>query len=228
MTTCPSPEGANPFDELAPFYDSWLATPLGATVGALERDLFLQLTRPRKSERALEVGVGTGYFAEVVVGTGAQVVGVDLSLPMLQQAARKQLPVALLRSDGAALPFRAQAFDLVYSVTVLEFVPDPARALAQMWAMLRPGGRLVAAVLNRWSPWARRKAPPFDRAHYFTPPELVGMLRSYGPVSWSSSVFFLPSCRGLRHAAGLERLGRAFCRPCGALLVARVDKAGQT
>ncbi len=228
MTTCPSPERANPFDELAPYYDSWLATPLGSAVGALERELFLSLARPGEGERALEVGVGTGYFAEAVAATGAQVVGVDLSLPMLQEAARKDLRAALLRADGLALPFRERAFDLVYCVTVLEFVPDPAQAIAQMWEVLRPGGRLVAAALNRWSPWARRKGPPYDRAHFYSPPELARALRRYGRVSWSSSIFFLPSGRGLRRAARLERLGRACCRPFGALLVARVDKERKT
>ncbi len=214
----------NPFDELAPFYDSWFDTPLGRVAGALEGDLLLQMAEPALGERALEVGVGTGFFARLVVGARAQVVGVDASWPMLRQAAAKGLPASLIQGDAHALPLQPERFDLVYTVTMLEFVRDPAAAVASMWAAVRPGGRLVVAVLNRWSPWAWRKAPPFDRAHFFSPPELVRLLRRYGRVRWSSSLFVLPNGRGLGHAGLLEGLGRTCLRPFGALLVARVHK----
>lgn len=216
---------SNPFEELAPFYDSWFESPLGARVAALERDLLLRLAAPRPGELALEVGVGTGWFARYVLEAGAQVSGVDLAQPMLALAARKGQPLGLVRGDALALPVRRGAFDLAYTVTMLEFVADPARAVAEMWAALRPGGRLVAAVLNAWSPWAWRKAPPFDRAHYFAPPELKRLLGRYGRVRWASTVFFLPSGRGMGQSSRLEALGRTVLRPFGALLVARVDKA---
>ncbi|MDI7274939.1 MAG: class I SAM-dependent methyltransferase [Anaerolineae bacterium] len=217
----------NPFDELAPYYDLWFATPVGARVGALERDLLLRLARPLPGERVLEVGVGTGYFARSVLESGGVGVGLDLSLPMLEAAARKGLPLTLLQGDALALPFQPEQFDLVYSVTMLEFVPDPARAVAQMWGALRPRGRLVVAVLNRWSPWACRRTPPFDQAHLFTPLELKRLLRPYGRVHWSSSVFFMPDGRGLDCADRLEACGRKHLRSFGALLVAKVSKKAQ-
>ncbi len=214
----------NPFDALAPLYDSWFESPMGARVAALERALFSRLAAPRPGETALEVGVGTGFFAREVCAAGARVAGVDLSQPMLEQAAQKGMPLALVRADALALPLQREAFDLVYTVTMLEFVPDPERAVAEMWAALRPGGRLVAAVLNAWSPWALRKAPPFDRAHYFSPPELARLLGRDGRVRWASSVFFLPNGRGMGQAGRLEALGRTVLRPFGAFLVARVEK----
>ena len=214
----------NPFDDIAPFYDAWFETPLGAKVAGLERRLLLRLARPRPGERALEVGVGTGYFARWVAEAGAQVTGVDLSWPMLRQAARKGLPLRLVQGDALALPFAEGQFDLAYTMTMLEFVPDPTQAVAGMWRVLRPGGRLVAAVLNAWSPWARRKAPPYDRAHFFTPPELVQLLGRYGPVRWASTIFFLPDGRLLRLSGCLERLGGSLLRPFGAFLVAGVMK----
>jgi len=216
----------NPFDSLAPSYDSWFDSPLGARVGALERRLFLHMAQPEPGELALEVGIGTGWFARDVVASGAHLVGVDLSQPMLAEAARKGLPWGLVRGDALALPVRPAAFDLAYTVTMLEFVSDPARALDAMWQALRPGGRLVAAVLNAWSLWAQRKAPPFDQAHYFSPCELARLLGRYGRVRWASTVFFLPSGRGLGQSERLEALGRSLLRPFGALLVARVDKNG--
>ena len=216
----------NPFDSLAPLYDSWFDSPLGARVGALERRLFLRLAQPKPGELALEVGIGTGWFARDVVAAGAHLAGVDLSQPMLAEAARKGLPWGLVRGDALALPLRPATFDLAYTVTMLEFVPDAAQAVAAMWEALRPGGRLVAAVLNAWSPWALRKAPPFDRAHYFSPPELRRLLGRYGRARWASTVHFLPSGQGLGQSERLELLGRSILRPFGALLVARVDKNG--
>ncbi len=215
--------GANPFDDLAPYYDSWFATPVGAGAGSLERDLLLRLALPQPGERALEVGAGTGHFARIVAEAGAQVVGVDLSRAMLRIAAGKAL-APLLQADARALPLLGEQFDLVYSVTLLEFVPEPSAALGEMWAAVRPGGRLVAAVLNRWSPWAARREPPLDRAHLFSAPELVRLLGRYGPVRWGSAVFFMPGGRLLRQAELLERVGRRWLRPFGALLVARVDR----
>jgi len=214
----------NPFDELAASYDSWFASPLGAQVAGLERALLARMAAPQPGELALEVGIGTGYFAAALIEAGARVAGVDLSQPMLAQAARKGLPLGLVRGDALHLPLQPGAFDLAYTVTMLEFVADPARAIAGMWAALRPGGRLVAAVLNRWSPWALRQAPPFDRAHYFSPPELARLLGRYGRVRWASTVFFLPGGHGQAHSRTLEALGRTVLRPFGAFLVARVDK----
>ncbi len=214
----------NPFDELASAYDSWFGSPLGAEVAGLERALLVRQAAPQRGEFALEVGIGTGYFARTMLEAGARVAGVDLSQAMLAEAARKGLPLGLVRGDALRLPVQPGAFDLAYTVTMLEFVADPAQAIAGMWAALRPGGRLVAAVLNRWSPWALRKAPPFDRAHYFSPVELARLLGRYGRVRWASTVFFLPSGQGLAHSRRLEALGRTILRPFGAFLVASVDK----
>jgi len=210
----------NPFDELARLYDAWYQEPPGSVAGGLEREILLRMAQPRPGMCALEVGVGTGYFAQVVAETGAQVVGVDISMPMLREAARKDSPAALLRGDTLALPFDDGTFDLVYAITMLEFVPQAGQAIAEMW---RVGtGRLVIGVLNRWSPWARRKAPPFDQAHYYSPPELCRLLAPYGRVRWGSSVIFLPGGRLLRWARLLEWLGRGPLRPFGALLMASV------
>jgi SAM-dependent methyltransferase len=214
----------NPFDNLAPFYDSWFDTPEGSVAGALERSLLLRLAGPVTGERVLDVGAGTGWFTQAFAGAGAQVVGLDVSLAMLRVAAGKGLAISLVRADAHALPFQPEAFDLVYAVTVLEFLPDPERVVAGMWSAVRAGGRLVIAVLNRWSPWARRKAPPFDQARFYSPPELKRLLEPYGRVAWSSSVFFLPGGQGLRAAGPLERIGRACLRPFGALLAAGVEK----
>jgi ubiquinone/menaquinone biosynthesis C-methylase UbiE len=252
------PASEHAFDAAAPFYDSWFDLPLGQTVDALEKDLLYGLASLRPGERVLDMGTGTGHFAFDLAGHGLEVVAVELS-PAMLAVARGQVPpspgrgkvppspgrgkslparrpaatgsVHLVRGDAAALPLAPGAFELVLSVTALEFVADPQRALAEMWRAVRPGGRLVVAVLNALSPWAwarrresQKQETPFSHAHFFTPWEFRRLLRALGPVTWSSSVFIGPHGTGERRAWRLERLGRAALRPFGALLVGRVVK----
>jgi ubiquinone/menaquinone biosynthesis C-methylase UbiE len=241
------PASEHAFDTAAPYYDSWFDLPLGQTVDALEKDLLYGLAGLRPGERALDIGTGTGHFAFDLAGHGLEVVGVELSPGMLAVARGKVPPsvgrgkaapsrppagmVHLVRGDAAALPLVPATFDLVLSVTALEFVADPPRALAEMWRAVRPGGRLVVGVLNALSPWAwarrresRKQETPFSHAHFLTAWEFWRFLRALGPVTWSSSVFVGPHGSGQRWAWLLERVGRATLRPFGGLLVGRVTK----
>jgi ubiquinone/menaquinone biosynthesis C-methylase UbiE len=226
------PASEQAFDAVASLYDSWFQSPLGRMVDELEKDLLYQLAGPRSGdERVLDVGTGTGHFAADLARRGWTTVGIDLSAEMLDVARHKGPAVHLVRGDAAALPLAPHSFDLVLSVTMLEFVADPERAVQEMWRALRPGGRLVVGVLNALSPWAwqrRREAQtqetPFSEARFVSPRGLMLLLGPLGPVQWSSSVFIGPMGQGLRWAWGLERLGRALLKPFGALLVGRVRK----
>lgn len=223
----------NPFDAAAPFYDAWYEMPLGRLVDELEKDLIYGLAAPVAGERALDVGTGTGHFAFDLAERGLDVTGVDISKAMLGVARTRGTTAALIVADAAELPFADASFGLVLSVTTLEFVSQPERTLSEMWRVTHSGGRMVVAVLNAWSPWARARRrealeqdTPFRHARFYAPREFVSMLRSYGPTHWSSSVFIAPDGRGQRFAWALERTGRLLCRPFGALLVGRVEKMG--
>ena len=231
VTRSERPPSEYAFDRVATVYDSWFETPLGHRVDQLEKDLLYGLAQPRLGERALDVGAGTGYSSLDLAALGLSVVAVDLSAPMLDVARAKGAAVQLLRGDAATLPLASESFDLVLSVTALEFFARPQDALDEMWRVVRPGGRLVVGVLNDWSPWARarrresrQQETPFSHAHFYTPGEFVRALRRLGAVTWSSSVFVGPGGRGLRWAWQLERVGRALLKPFGALLVGRIIK----
>jgi len=231
MSTSQRPPSEHAFNAVASLYDAWFEIPLGHTADELEKELLYNLAELRHGERGLDVGTGSGHFAVDLAAHGLIVVGVDLSAPMLSVAQSKGSAVRFVRGDAATLPLAASAFDLVLSVTTLEFVAHPEQAIDEMWRAVRPGGRLVVGVLNALSPWAwarrresRKQDTPFSHAHFFYPWQFVGLLRQLGPVQWSSSVFIGPNGRGLRWALGLERLGRALFRPFGALLVGRVTK----
>jgi ubiquinone/menaquinone biosynthesis C-methylase UbiE len=100
----------------------------------------------RARGEVLEVAVGTGlnlplYPAEVTL------TGVDLSPAMLaiarQRAATMGREVALLEGDAHALPLPDCSFGTVVCTLSLCAIPDDRAAIAEMWRVLRPGGRLL-------------------------------------------------------------------------------------
>ena len=88
---------------------------------------------------------------------GATPFGVDISEPTARQA-RAAFAGGGLRaavSDVRSLPFRDRSFDAVYSMGTIEHFPDPETALREIHRVLRPGGRAVIGVPNRWDPFLR-------------------------------------------------------------------------
>jgi ubiquinone/menaquinone biosynthesis C-methylase UbiE len=227
------PSQHNPFDDpaLAAAYDGWFETPMGRVVDRLEKALIYRLAQPKAGETALDVGTGTGHFARDLAAQGLRVTGYDSSEAMLQVARAADARVAWERGDAEGLPFPDGFFDLVLSVTALEFLRDPVQALAEMARVTARGGRLVVAALNARSPWgaarlreAREQETPFRHARFYIPEEFVRALGRHGSVEWSSSVFFGPTGRGMSAAGLLERLGQAVSCGRGALLVGRVAR----
>ncbi|WP_206797765.1 class I SAM-dependent methyltransferase [Amycolatopsis sp. MtRt-6] len=100
------------------------------------------------SRRWLDVGCGTGALTSAVLTAAdpAEVVGVDPSEGFLKTArARVTDPRASFTlADARSLPFPDERFDVVVSGLVLNFVPEPARAAAEIARVTVPGG--VAAT----------------------------------------------------------------------------------
>lgn len=92
----------------------------------------------------LDVGCGTGALAAAAAGACApkRLAGIDPS-PGFLDVARRRLDgsgAEVRQADAQALPFAAAAFDRVVSGLVLNFVPDPPRAVAEMARVARPKG----------------------------------------------------------------------------------------
>ena len=102
-----------------------------------------------RARAALDVGCGPGIdITEMarLMPDDAQVSGVDISETMIAEARKRTAglgPQVLLRTgDAADLPYPDQAFDVCRVATVLQHVPDPARVIAEMARVTRPGGRV--------------------------------------------------------------------------------------
>ena len=140
--------------ERAARYDAWFATPLGKAMDAAEAQTVFELAAPSPGERVLDAGCGTGLYSRRLLERGAVVSGIDADPGMLAAARLKAPAAALVEGDVTALPFPDDSFDLSLAVTLLCFVEDPPRAVAELVRVTRPGGRVVLAELGRHSLWA--------------------------------------------------------------------------
>ncbi|MFG3152271.1 class I SAM-dependent methyltransferase [Streptomyces sp. NPDC048219] len=97
-----------------------------------------------------DVGCGTGAVTRTVLETAApeQVVGIDPSDSYLRYARRNITDprAAFARADAMRLPVRDGAASVAVSGLVLNFVPDPGRAVAEMLRAVRPGGTVGVYV----------------------------------------------------------------------------------
>ncbi len=103
----------------------------------------------RGAVRALDVGCGAGHTALALAARGLEVTALDLTEEMLVQgralARERSLSVRFQRGDVEALPFPDAAFDVVTSRYSAHHYPHPARAVAEMARVCRPGGAILLA-----------------------------------------------------------------------------------
>jgi SAM-dependent methyltransferase len=127
----------------------------GAQLAGVQRGL-LEAAALAPGEHVLDVACGTGCVslrAAAAVGAQGRVLGTDLSQRMVDAAQRAAPQHARFeRMDAQQLALSDAAFDVVLCSLGLMYLPDPARALAEMRRVLRPGGRLVLSV---WGERAR-------------------------------------------------------------------------
>jgi len=142
--------GSNYFSgERAERYDDFFKTPFGSSVFALERELLMKGLSRYFSGKCLEVGCGTGVWLKAIRDEGfPEPVGVDVSWDMLKVAKGKGLSNLVL-ARANFLPFKDDAFDLVFFVTSLEFMEDRKGALLEAVRVSRKA--VAVAFLNRYS-----------------------------------------------------------------------------
>lgn len=99
-------------------------------------------------KRILDVGVGSGRFADVASQCGAEVVGIDLSFAVdaARQTFDKRRNITFVQADVFQLPFRTHSFDFIYSIGVLHHTPDCHAAFRVLPSLLVNGGTIAIWV----------------------------------------------------------------------------------
>jgi SAM-dependent methyltransferase len=121
----------------------------------------IEAAAPAAGERVLDVGCGAGASSLALaarVGAGGQVLGVDISEPLIGRAralAPPDTPAQFQVADASSAELPEGAFDILFSRFGVMFFDDPTGAFAHMRRALRPGGRVAfvcwrGAAENDW------------------------------------------------------------------------------
>lgn len=136
-----------PFDRAVEYYDRTRALP-----GKAHRQVIDVVAAELAGRgRVVEIGVGTGRIGLDLVRAGVPLVGLDLSLPMLQRLVENAGDVVLpvVRGDATTLPFPDGVAGAAVASHVFHLVPEYPAALAELARVVRPGGPVL---VSRGSP----------------------------------------------------------------------------
>lgn len=103
------------------------------------------------SGKILDVGCGNGKITNEIAEKGEFVVGMDISKGMISKAKKEK--AFFIIADACSLPFKDDSFDIVISITVLQDIKEPLKALKEMKRVCKE--RILLSVLKR--NWNREK-----------------------------------------------------------------------
>ena len=137
------------FDQVAGFYDDWYSHPQGRQVFKAELKALESLIPD--SGLGLEVGAGTGVFAESLTEENRKIICLDPSGAMLAKAKERKMPAIM--GVGEHIPITEGAVGFAYMVTTLEFLENPVTALKQIRETTKKDAPLTILFINADSAW---------------------------------------------------------------------------
>ena len=166
-----------PFEQHVDLYDAWFDS--HQEMYAAELRAIGRFIEPGKG-RGLEVGVGSGKFA---LPLGIKT-GIDPAAAMLKKAGATGIKVFC--GVAESLPFADQSFDFLLMVTTICFVDDLVQSFREAFRVLRPGGSIIVAFVDKNSNLGRQylerkeKSKFYQEAEFFSPPEVLTALKTAG------------------------------------------------
>ena len=164
------------FDEVSPRYDL-INDVLTAGNDRLWRIATTRAVAPREGMRILDLAAGTGTSSAALAAHGAHVVAADFSEGMLAEGRRRHAGeerIEFVHADATALPFEDDSFDAATISYGLRNVSDPRRALAEMFRVVKPGGRVVIAEFS--TPASRIVRAPYAFYGRHVLPRIAGAI----------------------------------------------------
>jgi ubiquinone/menaquinone biosynthesis C-methylase UbiE len=172
--------GWAPFERWTSRYDQWFDSEKGERIFRVEaacmRDLLVDAPRPW-----LEIGVGTGRFAEVLHVDE----GTDPSPAVLGYAAERGIKTHV--GEGEDLYYGNNHFGAVLLIVTICFLRDPSRVLSECHRVLKPGGFLLLGLVPKNSSWGQNYMaegqqghPFYSAATFYTTAEIVRMCERAG------------------------------------------------
>jgi ubiquinone/menaquinone biosynthesis C-methylase UbiE len=125
------------------------------------------------AKSVLDVGTGTGLFAEAFASRGLEVAGIDASREMIASAQRYVPEGHFRQAPAEAIPYSDDAFDLVFLGHVLHEADDPLKALREARRVAR-----IGATVLEWPYQAEEHGPPL--VHRLKPEEVATLAQMAG------------------------------------------------
>ncbi|MFW5965133.1 MAG: class I SAM-dependent methyltransferase [Halodesulfurarchaeum sp.] len=125
-------------DDVAEAYEDKRFSRGGRLIDRREKEAVLGALSPLEGKRILEIACGTGRFTVLLAERDADVVGLDISVPMLAQGREKAVRAGVadhldfLRGDAARLPFPDGYFDAVFAMRFFHLADHPESFLGEM------------------------------------------------------------------------------------------------
>lgn len=111
-----------------------------------------QAIDPYLGQKVLDVACGTGTVSRILADYGAEVTGLDFSQGMINEGIRRHDAhpnISFVQGDATELPFDDNTFDVTTVSFGIRNVQEPKRALAEMFRVTRPGGKIVVCEFSR-------------------------------------------------------------------------------
>jgi len=142
-------------DDVAEEYDEKRFSKGGRLIDRREKQAVLDAIAPVDELEILEIACGTGRFTSMLAERGADIIGLDISGPMLQQgrdrahAAGVADHMEYMRGDAGRLPFPDDHFDVVFAMRFFHLADTPAAFLQEMCRVSRD--QIFFDTFNRFS-----------------------------------------------------------------------------
>ena len=185
----------NPDEILREEFNRWAEAGRGEEMESHHRYITEQTIRRmdlRAGERVLDLGCGTGWASRILArlvgedaGGSGQVVGLDVSDEMVRRAREQSKDfdnVMYVWASADEIPWREDFFDRVLSVESFYYYPDQQKALAELFRVMAPAGKLFILINlyrdNHYSlRWVKELKVP---VHALSEAEYVELLRAAG------------------------------------------------
>ena len=125
-------------DDVAEEYDEKRFSQGGRLIDRREKRAVLDAIGPVEDKQILEIACGTGRFTSMLAERGAEIIGLDISGPMLQQGRERAQAAGVadsleyMRGDAGRLPFPDDHFDVVFAMRFFHLADTPEEFLAEM------------------------------------------------------------------------------------------------
>ncbi len=192
---------------------------MGKYLTRIETDFIFDTIDPSKTHAVVDVGAEAGRFSLKAADSSVTVVGIDIDSYSLKRLKQKNKTVALVQADARRIPLQNEAFDAVFMIEVLDYIPELTQTLEECFRILKPNSLLVLSFGNQSSMKAKFRGLR-GRSYMHSYKRVMQCLLKTGftvtkktgyswiPFGRSSNSRLVPVIAGLERVFGLRRIPR--------------------